>query len=61
MVRAEGLCDPGNVYLMPGHLGCPWAMYLVQGHLGCSWAMYLMPGHPQDIPGMSQLWIAPDN
>ena len=32
MVRAEGL---GNVYLMPGYLGCPGAMYLVPGHLGC--------------------------
>ena len=35
MVRAEGPCDPGNVYLMPGYLGRPGAMYLVPGHLGC--------------------------
>ena len=46
-VRAEGLCDPCNVYLMLGYLGCPVAMYLV-------------PGCPQDVPGnrMSQPWIA---
>ena len=34
-VRAEGPCDPGSMYLMPGYLGCPGAMYLVPGHLGC--------------------------